>query len=801
MRQPVSKSLSLIVFISQSVQATVTFDFEGLKMFKNSVVVALCFTLCTATLAKPQDVISKIDAHPLPVSGPRPLVDAVSESERASAIERAVDWLLDYCVSEPAFKSGMVNEAVQFQVVQCETALLLVLHPTIFKDDDRRDKVIAKAEEIVRRHHSGPLTTWLSGFGALYLAETSTRRGRPHEGWKAMVDFWVNSQNREGGWGHADRNLMGEFYPSTLISSSNFGLIALGAAKELGHRYADDGDFEDVVDEALEMFKTVQSSQGGLPYGARSYLKGPQAGRTAGSLIGLAALGKTEDALFTKGVCYVTQNVRIVPYGHASPAMHALTGALSFAMLGGDPWIQFQRLHFSTLLKFQQPDGTFDDFANGPDSISLLSGERSAAGYRTASYAIALSADKSQWIQRLSQSFTLADVLAKGKQAITASLPKTLDSVTTPSKSSTPVAQWTRPNVTHSTTDTGPSDTNRNERIGLVHGGETFELIGVPDGQVQSKWKFSDRLKQDDSIRLVDDKMFVFRSAKNHQNLGLPLSQTLKQGNANTAPETQVECYGVSVGELRWVVKIGEFIEELWLDERVEFIGFSGKDKFAIDLESGELSPPQSFLSLVNNVSMTSSPRGDVFLSAVACTKIRAGQTLWKTPFKSKRGVTQTAAQSSVFHAGYLFVTTTDGNLLCLDGETGKLVWKRAQTKIAQVVAMATMADRVFLVGTSDGVVTAVPIVENTNHQPLWQTSTFVGQEARRGCESTSTGITALVVRDRLVVWNKLSQTAVVLDGASGQPEFHVQNSQQVLVTDNHIIVSGQNRQRVFKVN
>ncbi len=730
----------------------------------------------------------------------------VTLPDRTTAIKSALDWLLDYCLSAPKLRRGSANAAAQFQIVQCQTALLLALHPELFPEDARRVEVLATAEKIGRSQYVGSFTTWLSGFAALYLAEQSTRSEQPRVGLGSIAEFWLSSQNLEGGWGHSGQRMMGDLYPSTLISSSNFGLLALGAAKHFGHPTSNWADFADALDEALEMYRAVQSQQGGLPYGARSYCKAPQAGRTAASLIGLAALNQTDDELFTKGVCYVTKNVHTVPYGHASPAMHAVTGSLAFAMLGGEPWREFQSIHFPELLRCQQPDGTFNDFADGPDSLPIMSSPRGGKAYRTASYAIALSAGESKWMKRLGRTFALAKVLDEGKRSIA-----TIQAKTQTPKSSTdvapypaigvPLVKWARPNVTHRATDIRPSTPADAQRIAIIRDRQNFELLNFIDGRIQSKWKFERPLKRQDRIRLLGDRVFVLRSASLDADDDLFASNASVLRDAGLQkPVINIQCYRVGDGQQLWASVVPRFIKELWLDQRAHFIGFSGGEKFSMNLNNGSQGSIQNFPAFGGNAAISSSPMGDVFLSTLASIKLRDEKEIWSTRFRGQRGTTQPAAQSSVFHAGNLLVTRTDGSVICLDGETGEQIWKHRDSRITEVAAIVGLPDRVFLVGTSDGIVTAIPTATGSKQRPLWQAATFVGREIRKGSESVSTGITARVVNNDLVIWNKLSSSAVVLNGTTGEPMYKIQDAGELLVSADYIVASGPTELRVYSV-
>lgn len=255
---------------------------------------------------------------------------------------------------------------------------------------DRHAVQVAMADSILRSAYAN----WLTGFASLYLAEESLRTGEPHPAWPRVLDALSARQNVEGGFGHGGPQALASFYPTTLVAATAWALLAHGLARLPG-RGADAG--APGLADALALLADVQAGSGAFPYGGRAYRKGPEAGRTAGVVAALAALGRRDHAAFGPAARYLQANWTAVPDGHASPAMHVLFGALAAQSLGEPAWRAFDERVLARVRAAQRPDGSFDDVVAGsPDSLGLIGGEAGERAYRTACYAAALALPRSR---------------------------------------------------------------------------------------------------------------------------------------------------------------------------------------------------------------------------------------------------------------------------------------------------------------------------------------------------------------------------------------------------------------------
>ena len=328
------------------------------------------------------------------------------------AARRALDWLIKVSGTPQWQKSnlGNGNEVAKKQVVDLLNAWLLIVHEDADSFDDVRKDRLARADRTTsqRGMAKSSFANWLDGFAGLYSYERSLRDGKPHAALAKAVQGFVDRQNPAGGWAHSGGS-PADFYPTTLNAVGNFALLSLGAAERLELKVAESYDYEDTVDEALALYRDVQGPNGAFPYGGRVYRKGLESSRTAGALLGLAAFKKTDSELFKRAVAHVRQHVASVPYGHASTAMHVGLGGLSFRMLGEEPWAAYRKQVLTKVMLAQAEDGPFGDIAGtfSSDSMGIEAIDVSTA-YRTALYAVALSADRSRIVQTLAKDVTLA---------------------------------------------------------------------------------------------------------------------------------------------------------------------------------------------------------------------------------------------------------------------------------------------------------------------------------------------------------------------------------------------------------
>jgi outer membrane protein assembly factor BamB len=336
------------------------------------------------------------------VSSPEPPGhDAPSAATRREAVRKAVAWLLAARQNPKwdAVSATMANDAAKREVTTVFLALLLEIHPDD-ADAKARADIRAEADHAALRGESLGFVNWLKGFAALYAWERSLREGTPHPAVDPIARGFLDRQNAEGGWGHTTSRMI-DFYPDTLIATSNLALLALGAAGRLHTPVSREPRWQQGVDDALKLYRTVQTPSGSMPYGGLAYRKGPEAGRTAAMVLALSAVAR-KDELLARALPYALRNLETVPHGHASPALHVALGGLCFAALGDDPWRQYQRQVLSKVHACQQPDGSFGDIlGTSPDSMEVMGDALFRTAYRTALYSLALCADESALVREL----------------------------------------------------------------------------------------------------------------------------------------------------------------------------------------------------------------------------------------------------------------------------------------------------------------------------------------------------------------------------------------------------------------
>ena len=137
----------------------------------------------------------------------------------------------------------------------------------------------------------------------------------------------MERQNLEGGWAHGEKDRpRPPWYPGTLIATTNLALLSLGAAERMKTPIVKELNYQQAVRSGLQLLRDVQGPHGGLPYGDRYYRSGYDAGRTAGTLLALAALRQTDINLFRQAATFVLRNIDMIPEGHAGPPLHVLLG-------------------------------------------------------------------------------------------------------------------------------------------------------------------------------------------------------------------------------------------------------------------------------------------------------------------------------------------------------------------------------------------------------------------------------------------------------------------------------------------
>lgn len=230
---------------------------------------------------------------------------------------------------------------------------------------------------------------WELGYGLMFLAEVArkTRRADVKAKVAELVAHIERNQEASGGWAHGPGGPNALGYVELEIMS-NYTLLGLGAARKLG------ADVDAArLERALAWIESTAGGDGGVGYSPRDGQKGHgDPGRTAGAIVAFAALGQQRHPFFGRMVGYLDQNLRRLPEGHVSPAMHLLAGAMATRLLGARAWEGYMDAYRTHIMTSRRPDGSF---ASTPteESRSLHSNTDLTVGpcWTTATYVLILS--------------------------------------------------------------------------------------------------------------------------------------------------------------------------------------------------------------------------------------------------------------------------------------------------------------------------------------------------------------------------------------------------------------------------
>lgn len=222
-------------------------------------------------------------------------------------------------------------------------------------------------------------TTWVLGAACLFLAEGKARGVFGAEavaGLRRAAALLVDVQARDGGFGHhalapaapADRQRPGTTvpvaaglaYPATLVSCTNVAALGLAAARPhvTGKAAA---PFEAAVARVVEHLDRARLDNGNQPYDVSQRSAGADrtgAGRVAGSVAALRALGGSDAGGLRSSEGYLDAHLADVPEGHGSPALNVFLGALAARARGGAALAAWDAALLPRVLARQRADGS-----------------------------------------------------------------------------------------------------------------------------------------------------------------------------------------------------------------------------------------------------------------------------------------------------------------------------------------------------------------------------------------------------------------------------------------------------------
>ncbi len=596
-------------------------------------------------------------------------------AENASVPARALRWL-ERNLEADAGATTEINASVEGKRLSAlfVAGYLLEMHPEVDASDAFRERIDAAASEFLAGRTTGQFqATWLEGFLALYLAEAQLRGKDRMRDLERLAAACEAGQNVEGGWCHGKSGIA-SFYPSTLMAATNWAVLALGVARRLGVA-VDDA----ILARALELYADVQSPSGAFPYGGRNYVKGFEAGRTAAAVAALAALGEVKGDLFRRAVGYAIEHAEEVPDGHASAAMHILTGALCFGLLGEPIWERFERTVLARVTGAQREDGSFDDIlGRSPDSLELMGSATLNRAYITALYAASLAARSSLVVEQLSLSGVQVEEAARAPTA--------------PPPAPPPLA-WRRQSKSAEFLAAGCGT------VVLGGGDGTLEVVEGTTGERRASLA-----ARDDRLRLaalfIADGRVVSFWMESGSDTELPASmQALLERGAGT-PGKAI-CHSLPGLERIWEAEFpGLPFSAAAAGERLVVLLRSGA-LIAIHLDRGNIEPLGETMAPVVNGGLAPDGERGLVVASEARLRVLGGAHRWEHESAGKRGLSPAAFSSVAWWRGDVIAGLTSGRLQLRSGNDGRVLWRRDLGGGA-VVAVAAAAERALAV-TADG--------------------------------------------------------------------------------------------------
>lgn len=199
--------------------------------------------------------------------------------------------------------------------------------------------------------------TWVVALTALALSEIQRRDGGLDSPLQHLEKRLEALQTESGGWFHGARPLAQ--YSSDLVAATNMALLALAALRGSGVPVP-----QEVIDRALAYYGAVQNEDGGLAYGIghpMESLRLSEAGRTAGAVAALAALGLQAHDVCRKAADYSDGHFDeiLIGWQHGLFPEHFLLGAIACERLGAERRERFLRTFQRPMVSCQEGDGSF----------------------------------------------------------------------------------------------------------------------------------------------------------------------------------------------------------------------------------------------------------------------------------------------------------------------------------------------------------------------------------------------------------------------------------------------------------
>lgn len=622
----------------------------------------------------------------------------------------SLQYLADFVATAPGedeLGQGAANAVSKRMAAMTFIGAVLDAHGNQERFDQARVEVLEMVRNDLQKKSAGGIggfTGWLNPFRLLYLVEHSLQTNTDPDALllQTLVDGIESDQNGEGGWGHTGGNMV-SFYPSTLVATTNLNLLALGLAKSFGAKVDQEG-----IDAGFDLLATVQGANGGMPYGGPAYRKGYEAGRTAASMLAYAAHGMTDSEQYRKAAQYVAQNLKYIPLGHASTAMHLYYGSLAAQLLAPGLQQEFDEAVLTRIRKARTADGSFDDVIDGsPDTMLAFNdkGKFIDRAYVSALSVGALQADQCKWVKRLvPQPPTSAQPPAK------------------PGALTLPQATWVAANSKVKNVrflgDTIATDGGNGELTWYARqNGESLATTPAPE--------LAEGLNRESKLYAVGD--YLLHACEDQPEGEIsPFSGEVKDVAAGTYTLRRVSADGV-----QWSRQFSNLASKIRrLDGELHLLMQNGA-YLVLDSSTGKTKSNWSIGQQMINVDMAPHADGKVTIS----TENRVqhledeGWEVWTKRTKGDRGITPPAWTSLLADGDRLYLAESRGEVQCRQLEDGKGIWRNMLGGSIRGVSHLKALPGHLLVVSSDGRVHALNADDG---ETLWSTLYSFGDESNQ---------------------------------------------------------------------
>jgi len=207
---------------------------------------------------------------------------------------------------------------------------------------------------------------WRLSFGGIFLLEIYAKHGDKVPGLKDKIQAAVtklqNNLESSGGYAHGPGGPNDHGYIELGVMS-NWALTMIGMAKKEGFKVN-----AEKMKVGLEYIINI-SSGGAMRY-SHANPTGACAGRNGSAMLALAVCGQKNSETFAALANFMLKHMSEMKYGHASPSMHYLGGALGAVQHSKQAWDLFVAAHFSEIIGAQQPDGSFRGIMNPKENLN-----------------------------------------------------------------------------------------------------------------------------------------------------------------------------------------------------------------------------------------------------------------------------------------------------------------------------------------------------------------------------------------------------------------------------------------------